>query len=137
MAKKIGPLYVSIDSFLGTFRNSCSNKSFEQLTYPITIMTATKTKIIVTETEPVITTRDPKATHNFGPVSFREETLYTAERPGHPGTKGVPTEIVDDWIRFIQSKGIRHVLIIMEVNVLATVTYFRRPSVSPLFSVFG
>mmetsp|Transcript_86390 Transcript_86390/g.241777 ORF Transcript_86390/g.241777 Transcript_86390/m.241777 type:complete len:190 (-) Transcript_86390:139-708(-) len=71
-------------------------------------------RLIVNETEPVVTPRDPNARHNFGPVSCREETLYTAERPGHPGKDGVPTEIVNDWIQFVLSKGIRNVLIIME-----------------------
>lgn len=71
-------------------------------------------RIVVNEAEPIVTPRDSNARHNFGPVSHREETLYTAERPGHPGKDGVPTEIVDDWIRFILSKGIRNVLIIME-----------------------
>mgnify|MGYP002041805868 CR=1 FL=1 len=70
----------------------------------------------MTETEPVLTQRNPKALHNFGPISFRDETLFTAERPGHPGTDGVPTKIVEDWIDFILSKGIRNVLIIMDDN---------------------
>jgi hypothetical protein len=75
-----------------------------------------KSKIVVTETEAVITPRDPNARHNFGAISHRENTLFTAERPGHPGKEGVPTEIVEDWIQFIKTKGIRHVLIIMEVR---------------------
>lgn len=66
------------------------------------------------EDEPVITTRDINAPHNFGPVSSREQCFFTAERPGHPGTDGVPTKVVEEWIEFIQSKGIRNVLIIME-----------------------
>lgn len=77
---------------------------------------AFKSKVVVSETEPVITPRDPDARHNFGAISHREDTLFTAERPGHPGKEGVPTEIVEDWIQFIKSKGIRHVLIIMEVR---------------------
>jgi hypothetical protein len=76
------------------------------------------TPIIVSETEPIITPRNPNSQHNFGPVSPREKTLFTAERPGHPGLDGVPTEIVEDWIAFIKSKGIRHVLIIMEVRLI-------------------
>mmetsp|Transcript_120067 Transcript_120067/g.346852 ORF Transcript_120067/g.346852 Transcript_120067/m.346852 type:complete len:193 (-) Transcript_120067:123-701(-) len=71
-------------------------------------------RIIVSETEPVVTPRDPNARHNFGPIACCDKTLYTAERPGHPGKDGVPTEIVDDWIQFILSKGIKNVLIIME-----------------------
>ena len=72
--------------------------------------------IVLTETEPVLTQRNPKASHNFGPISFRDETLFTAERPGHPGKDGVPTKIVEDWVTFILSKGIRNVLIIMDDN---------------------
>lgn len=79
-----------------------------------TVIGSQRTRIILNETEPVVTCRDPNAKHNFGPISPRETTLYTAERPGHPGKDGVPTEIVNDWIQFILSKGIRNVLIIME-----------------------
>lgn len=71
-------------------------------------------KLIVTESDPVLTSRNPTTPHNFGPVSCREKTLFTAERPGHPGIQGVPTRIVEDWTKFILSKGIRNVLIIME-----------------------
>ncbi len=77
---------------------------------------AFNSRIVVSESEPVITPRDPDAPHNFGAISHREDTLFTAERPGHPGKDGVSTEIVEDWIQFIKSKGIRHVLIIMEVR---------------------
>jgi Cyclin-dependent kinase inhibitor 3 (CDKN3) len=74
-------------------------------------------RIIVTEHEPVLIPRtvDPSraAPHNFGPVSCREETLFTAERPGHY-REDFKTEIVDDWVRFMKSKNISHVLIIME-----------------------
>jgi protein tyrosine phosphatase (PTP) superfamily phosphohydrolase (DUF442 family) len=71
-------------------------------------------RIILTETEPVITPRDPKTPHNFGLISNRESTLFTAERPGHPGKNGVLTKIVEDWIQFIKSKGIHNVLILMD-----------------------
>lgn len=70
--------------------------------------------IVLTETEPVLTRRNPESQHNFGPISFREQTLFTAERPGHPGSEGVSTRIVEDWVSFIKSRGIRNVLIIME-----------------------
>jgi hypothetical protein len=70
--------------------------------------------IVLTETEPVLTRRNPESPHNFGPISCRENTLFTAERPGHPGPDGVPTRIVEDWVLFIKSRGIRNVLIIME-----------------------
>jgi protein tyrosine phosphatase (PTP) superfamily phosphohydrolase (DUF442 family) len=73
-------------------------------------------RIILTETEPVITPRDPKTPHNFGLISNRESTLFTAERPGHPGKNGVLTKIVEDWIQFIKSKGIHNVLILMDDN---------------------
>jgi protein tyrosine phosphatase (PTP) superfamily phosphohydrolase (DUF442 family) len=71
-------------------------------------------RLILTESVPVITPRHPDARHNFGAVSHRESTLFTSERPGHPGKNGVTTEIVKDWIAHIKSKGIRNVLIIME-----------------------
>jgi len=70
-------------------------------------------RIVLTENEPVITSRRLKALHNFGPVSYRENTFFTAERPGHHG-KEFPTTIVEDWAQFMMNKGIRNVLIIME-----------------------
>eukprot|EP00980_Cylindrotheca_fusiformis_P030207 scaffold24535_cov186-Cylindrotheca_fusiformis.AAC.1 len=77
-------------------------------------MASPASTIKITETEPVLTPRNPESRHNFGPISFREHTLFTAERPGHPGKDGVPTSIVEDWVTFIKSKGISNVLIIME-----------------------
>jgi hypothetical protein len=71
-------------------------------------------RLILTESVPVITPRHPDARHSFGAVSHRESTLFTSERPGHPGKNGVTTEIVKDWIVHIKSKGIRNVLIIMK-----------------------
>ena len=76
-------------------------------------------QILVSETDPLVTTRDPNAPHNFGRISFREDLMFTAERPGHyptPGKNGVPTNIVEHWIQFMKSKGIRNVLIIMDDN---------------------
>lgn len=76
-------------------------------------MDGTKSRIVVQELEPVVTVRDVNAPHNFGPISYRERTLYTAERPGHH-QKEFPTTIVDDWVQYMQGKGITNVLIIME-----------------------
>jgi protein-tyrosine phosphatase len=73
-------------------------------------------RILVTETEPVLTRRNPESPHNFGPISTRDQTLFTAERPGHPGMNGVPTRIVEEWVEYILSKGIKNVLIIMDDN---------------------
>mmetsp|Transcript_1930 Transcript_1930/g.4443 ORF Transcript_1930/g.4443 Transcript_1930/m.4443 type:complete len:203 (+) Transcript_1930:272-880(+) len=73
-------------------------------------------RIIVTEDEPVLIGRvDPSraAPHNFGPVSCREETLFTAERPGHC-QEDFRNEIVVDWVNFMKSKSITNILIIME-----------------------
>lgn len=70
-------------------------------------------KIIVSETEPIITKRNPDSPHNFGCISSREETLYTAERPGH-FKNDFPTTIIEDWVQFMKGKGITNVLIIME-----------------------
>lgn len=78
------------------------------------MITKRSPRVILTETEPIVTPRDPKALHNFGPIACKEKTLYTAERPGHPGKDGVPTRIVEDWVQFIKSKGINNVLIIMD-----------------------
>mmetsp|Transcript_37417 Transcript_37417/g.41865 ORF Transcript_37417/g.41865 Transcript_37417/m.41865 type:complete len:191 (-) Transcript_37417:214-786(-) len=80
-----------------------------------TTMTTTTVRRIVTENQPVLTMRNPNTPHNFGPISYREQTLYTAERPGH-FIKEYPPRIVDDWIQHIQTNGIQNVLIIMDEN---------------------
>jgi|Transcript_4956 protein tyrosine phosphatase (PTP) superfamily phosphohydrolase (DUF442 family) len=74
-----------------------------------------KCRIIVTENQPVTTVRDPSAPHNFGTISYREETLHTAERPGH-FVQNFQSSIVEDWIQHVKSKGISNVLIIMDDN---------------------
>lgn len=61
------------------------------------------------------TVRDPCAPHNFGCISYRENTLHTAERPGHY-IKNFHLNIVDDWVQHMKRKGIAHVLIIMDDN---------------------
>jgi protein tyrosine phosphatase (PTP) superfamily phosphohydrolase (DUF442 family) len=71
------------------------------------------TRIVVSETEAIVTVRDPEAPHNFGCCSHRDKTLFTAERPGH-FKQDFPTEIIDDWVQFMKGKGINNVLIIME-----------------------
>lgn len=72
-------------------------------------------RIIVQENQPVVSPREPGAVHNFGPVSFRDSTLYTAERPGHSKNE-FPPSIVDDWVGFMKSRGIDNVLITMDDN---------------------
>jgi len=41
--------------------------------------------------------------------------LHTAERPGH-FVQNFNSSIIDDWIQHVKSKGITHVLIIMDDN---------------------
>jgi len=73
--------------------------------------------ITVTDTEPVVTVRDPRTPHNFGPVSLvRDKTVFTAERPGHYQQDFQSTSIIDDWIQHMQQQGIHHVVIIMDDN---------------------
>ena len=70
-------------------------------------------QIVVSETDPIVTVRDPNAPHNFGCCSHRDNTLFTAERPGH-FKQDFPTEIIADWVKYMKGRGINHVLIIME-----------------------
>jgi len=77
--------------------------------------TIPSSKIIVTENQPILTPRNPETPHNFGRISYREETLFTAERPGHY-KKEFPPSIIDDWIQHVKKKGINNVLIIMDDN---------------------
>jgi protein tyrosine phosphatase (PTP) superfamily phosphohydrolase (DUF442 family) len=71
--------------------------------------------IVVNETEPIVTCRDPAAPHNFGCVSHRDSTFFTAERPGH-FNKEFTTTVIEDWVQFMKSKGINNVLILMDEN---------------------
>jgi len=65
----------------------------------------------------VLTIRNPLTLHNFGPISYREDTLFTAERPGHYKQEFQPApRIVEDWIQHVKAKGISNVLIIMDDN---------------------
>ena len=57
--------------------------------------------------------------HNFGPISTTrsDQILFTAERPGHatlPG--GVSKEVVDEWVSFMTTSGIQHVLVLLDDN---------------------
>jgi len=69
----------------------------------------------------VITPRDPKTQHNFGPASSRDDILYTSERPGgDPGEDGteISTSLVQEWINFMKTKGVQHVLVLLDDNEL-------------------
>jgi protein tyrosine phosphatase (PTP) superfamily phosphohydrolase (DUF442 family) len=78
-------------------------------------MLSPSSRIVVQDHEPVVTPRDPTARHNFGCASHRDDTLFTAERPGH-FQKDFPTTIIEDWVQFMKSKGINNILIIMDDN---------------------
>ena len=58
--------------------------------------------------------------HNFGPVSPRDHTLYTAERPGNSYGKEspVPSTMVNEWIAFMKDRGIGHVIVLLDDNEL-------------------
>eukprot|EP00978_Attheya_sp_CCMP212_P013414 scaffold33712_cov57-Attheya_sp.AAC.5 len=69
----------------------------------------------------IITHRDPKTLHNFGPASPRDQTVFTCERPGgEPAdpTAQIPTSVVRNWIVCMKEKGIQHVLILLDDNEL-------------------
>jgi protein-tyrosine phosphatase len=61
------------------------------------------------------------AKHNFGPVSSRDDILYTAERPGNPPTKTdlVSDESVQEWIMDMKAHGITHVIALLDDNELS------------------
>lgn len=54
--------------------------------------------------------------HNFGPVSPRDDTLYTAERPGNPLNEDatVSSQKVHEWIDFIKNQGVGHVIVLLD-----------------------
>ena len=62
-----------------------------------------------------------KAPHNFGPVSSRDNTLYTACRPGNPPgkTDAVSNEAVQEWIHFMKDSGVSKVVCLLDDNEYA------------------
>jgi len=59
--------------------------------------------------------------YNFGPVSSRDRLLYTSERPGNdPRNRDakVPDSDVEEWIRYVKSEGITHVVALLDENEL-------------------
>jgi protein-tyrosine phosphatase len=62
------------------------------------------------------------AAHNFGPASSRlDNVLYSAERPGNPPGRDdkVTDEQVIDWIAYVRSHGVTHVIALLDENELA------------------
>lgn len=57
---------------------------------------------------------------NFGPSAVHDEVLFTAERPGNPiittDDSRVSQELVNEWIAFMQARGIKHVLVLLDDN---------------------
>eukprot|EP00521_Asterionellopsis_glacialis_P001112 CAMPEP_0195247220 /NCGR_PEP_ID=MMETSP0706-20130129/843_1 /TAXON_ID=33640 /ORGANISM="Asterionellopsis glacialis, Strain CCMP134" /LENGTH=198 /DNA_ID=CAMNT_0040298695 /DNA_START=21 /DNA_END=614 /DNA_ORIENTATION=- len=75
----------------------------------------------------IITDRSPNTPHNFGPASSKDETLFTCERPGgDPAVHSnhnlqdvkIPTSSVEMWIGFMKSRGIKHIVILLDDNEL-------------------
>lgn len=75
----------------------------------------------------IITDRSPNTLYNFGPASPKDETLFTCERPGgDPASQSnnnlqnvrIPTEAVKDWIKFMKSRQITHVVVLLDDNEL-------------------
>lgn len=56
--------------------------------------------------------------HNFGPISTTrsDQILFTAERPGHTLNGAVSKEVVDEWVAFMTTNGIQHVLVLLDTN---------------------
>lgn len=61
------------------------------------------------------------AVYNFGPASNRDTVLFTAERPGHTEDKSatISDDSVREWIAFMRSQSIDHVLSLLDDNELA------------------
>lgn len=57
--------------------------------------------------------------HNFGPVSTRDDILYTACRPGNSPTKTqdvISNDAVREWIDFMKSNGVHKVISLLDAN---------------------
>lgn len=70
-----------------------------------------------TSDDSIVTPRHPDTLHNFGPASYRDEILFTCERPGGdpPSPDAlIPASTVKEWANFMKSKGITDVLILLE-----------------------
>jgi protein-tyrosine phosphatase len=62
------------------------------------------------------THRNPETLFNFGPASARDEIVFTCARPGGDpqGGQKIPESAAEEWIKFMKSKGIRRVLVLLE-----------------------
>jgi hypothetical protein len=53
--------------------------------------------------------------HNFGPASFRDDVLFTSERPGNNKTNSIiEDDKVQAWIAYMKEKKINHVLCLLD-----------------------
>lgn len=57
--------------------------------------------------------------HNFAPASTRDEIVHGCESPGAPGDGATSSaEVVSDWMEFMESKGIKRVVCLMNADEL-------------------
>mmetsp|Transcript_1546 Transcript_1546/g.2358 ORF Transcript_1546/g.2358 Transcript_1546/m.2358 type:complete len:225 (+) Transcript_1546:164-838(+) len=68
----------------------------------------------------IITPRDPEIPFNFGPASTRDETLFTAERPGgdEDSSIALSKRDVTEWTDSMRRRGIENVLVLLDDNEL-------------------
>ena len=75
--------------------------------------------------------------HNFGPISTtrNDQTLCTAECPGHETSAGgVSKEVVDAWVAFMTTNGIKHVLVLLDANEM---DHYPEPGLLKLYEAGG
>jgi hypothetical protein len=84
--------------------------------------------------EPV---RTPKTDipENFGPSSLRDQTLFTCQRPGNDLEEDpIPASAVAESVAFLKSKGIQHVLVLLDDNELEV---YEEPGLLELYKQGG
>ncbi|CAB9497138.1 Dual specificity phosphatase, catalytic domain [Seminavis robusta] len=84
----------------------------------------------------VVTPRNPETLHNFGPASARDSILYTSERPGGDPEGGakIPKSKVLEWIEFMKTENVKHVMLLLDDNELET---YEEPGLLALYKEHG
>jgi protein-tyrosine phosphatase len=75
--------------------------------------------------------------HNFGPISTTRsnQILFTAECPGHETlVGGVSKEVVDEWVAFMTTNGMKHVLVLLDANEM---DHYPEPGLLKLYETGG
>uniref|UniRef100_A0A6T6M269 Tyrosine specific protein phosphatases domain-containing protein n=1 Tax=Rhodosorus marinus TaxID=101924 RepID=A0A6T6M269_9RHOD len=76
--------------------------------------------------EDVVTKPESRAPFNYGPISGRDEIVYTCERPGgnkkNDAPGATPQDEIDEWFTFMKDHDVKRVMCLLDDNELAFYT---------------